>query len=283
MNTTAANVRPASAKRSFSPPIPHEHGAWVILYAPALLTFGALRHWPGTAAILLLVAVTGLFLGRNAAGLLLRGRGGRGVSIWLGIYSAVAAFAAIPLLTGRGGLSLLTIGLAASVLFTVHTLLLTRASRKRLDRSQWGELLAIAALTLTSPAAYAVTLGKLDAQALILWAACTLYFGSGIFFVKMLLGAVKVRGNFEPADRARAGRQNLVYHVLLVSVLIMAGTLAKSTAGWIGILAFAPAMIRAFAGYAFLTNTLPPLKKVGYRETLYTLWFAILLAWAFGM
>ena len=68
------------------PPIPHEHGAWVILYAPLVLGFGASGVFAPVRWLLLIIAVTGLFLAREAAGLILRGRGKAGTGLWLALY-----------------------------------------------------------------------------------------------------------------------------------------------------------------------------------------------------
>ena len=38
-------------------------------------------------------------------------------------------------------------------------------------------------------------------------------------------------------------------------------------------LAYIPALVRAFAGWAALSNRLPSLKRVGFGETFYALWF----------
>jgi hypothetical protein len=255
------------------PPIPHEHGAWVILYAPLVIAFAAARPFALGPALLLVLAVTGLYLARNAAGLLFRWRGKEGTAFWLAVYLLLAAAGALPLLLAYGRTDLLLLGLIAAGLFGVHSALLVLPAKKRLDRSQWGEILAVGALALTAPAAWAVSTGRLDGRAWLLWAACALYFSSGIFFVKMLLGAVKVRGDFTTRDRRRVGRDNLLYHALL-TVLVLSGAAALGgVGGGFGVLAFLPALLRAFAGAARLTNALPPLKQVGLLETAYSLWF----------
>jgi hypothetical protein len=45
-------------------------------------------------------------------------------------------------------------------------------------------------------AAYAVSRGQVEGIGWRLWAACFLYFSSAVFFVKMLLAAVKMKGYF---------------------------------------------------------------------------------------
>ncbi len=257
------------------PPLPHEHGAWVILYAPLVITWAALGFAARLPSLLLLAAVTGLFLGRHALGLLLRRRGQKETWLWLGVYLALAAAGVIPLFWVYHRWDLLTVGGLAAGLFAVHALLLLLPARKRLDRSQWGEILAVGALALTAPAEYVVVTGHLDGMAWCLWASCTLYFSSSVFFVKMLLAAVKVKGPFGWRQRWSVGRDNVLYH-LLMAVVIVGITLGHGGGGaLLALCAFLPVIVRAGYGWARLSRTLPALRRVGLGETLYSLWFSL--------
>lgn len=270
--TPAANAV-VSDLRLGRPPIPHEHGAWVILYAPLLIALAATPPFALAPSLLLILAVTGLFLAREAAGLLLRRRGQEGTALWLGVYLALALAGALPLVLVYRRLALLPIGLLVIGLFTLHALLLLWPARKRLDRSQWGEILGVGALALTAPAACVVAGGALDSRAWMLWAACVLYFSSSIFFVKMLLAAVKVRGDFGWPERWRIGRDNLLYHVLLLIGTVILAARFGGGSGLLVAIAYLPTLFRAFRGWATLSNKLPPLKRVGLAETCYSLWF----------
>jgi hypothetical protein len=270
--TSAANAV-VSSLRLGRPPIPHEHGAWVILYAPLLIALAATPPFALAPSLLLILAVTGLFLAREAAGLRLRRRGQEGTAFWLGVYLALALAGALPLVLVYHRLALLPIGLLVVGLFALHALLLLWPARKRLDRSQWGEILGVGALALTAPAACVVAGGALDGRAWMLWAACVLYFSSSIFFVKMLLAAVKVRGDFGWPERWRIGRDNLTYHVLLVGGTVILAARFGAGSGLLVAIAYLPVLFRAFRGWATLSNKLPPLKRVGLAETFYSLWF----------
>ena len=79
-------VRPLGA-----PPLPREHGAWVMLLAPlgaGLVAAGPVSPLP---AVALVVAAIAAFLTQNAAALLLRPRAPRTLIPWLGIYVGVLA------------------------------------------------------------------------------------------------------------------------------------------------------------------------------------------------
>lgn len=255
------------------PLFPHEHGAWVMLYAPLLITLAAVHPVAPFPAVLLILAVTSAFLGQHTVRLLIRRRRQEGKIFWLGIYLALLAAGVVPLLFVYRRTALLVVGVLAAILFGLHTLLLCWPSRKRLDRSQWGEILAVGALALTAPAAYVVSRGTLDRMAWSIWAACILYFSSGVFYVNMLLSAAKIRDHVSPHARWRVGRDLVLYHVLLI--VIVASVIVTKAGGvaWLVALAYAPVILRAFWGWATLSHTLPPLTRVGLQEVGYTLWF----------
>jgi hypothetical protein len=256
------------------PPIPHEHGAWVILYAPAIITLAITRLFLPLPSLLLIVAVTGIFLARHAAGLVIRRRAKGGTGFWLGVYLVAVAVSVSTLLLIYQRYALLQVGMAVLSLFVAHTMLSVWPSRRRLDRSVLGEILAVGALAMTAPAAYAVVHGVINNQAWHIWAACVLYFSSSVFYVKMLLSAGKVKGNLGWHQRWSLGRDNVIYHLLLLLIVLAA---APQIGGWRGLLilvAYAPILLRAFIGWAKLSHRLPPLKRVGFAETFYSLWFA---------
>lgn len=261
------------AARVGAPPLPHEHGAWVMLIAPMLVALAAAPQPSGGRAALAAIAVIGAFLAREPADLLIRGRGKPGTLFWLAAYLAVALAGALPLAFVTPGMALPVIGAVAAGLFAVHAALLAWPARRRLDRTQAGEGLAVVGLTLSAPLAYAAQTGRLDGLAVCLWAACALYFGGGVFHVKMLLSAVKGRSALTAVDRLRLGRFNLAYHAAMLLIVIWAAPKAGPVGGALALAAYAPAILRAAWGTARLSRTLPPLKRVGVLETLYALWF----------
>jgi hypothetical protein len=174
---------------------------------------------------------------------------------------------------------LFVVGSIALLLFSIHSLLLKYSGRKRLDRTEWGEILGVAALTLTAPAAYTSATGYLDVRAVIIWLACVAYYSSSVFYVKMWLTAAKLKKSWCESSRRRTGQQNNVYNVMLViAVSISASQLVSAYAALAVLAAFAPAIMRSARGYIRLSPQLPPLKKVGLQETLYAVWFTALVA-----
>jgi len=252
------------------PPFPREHGAWVILYCSLFLGLAAAGGSTPARWLLVIVTVTGAFLTREAAGLLLRRRGGTSVGFWFWVYMALFLAGALPLLFWYRVVSLLLIGGLAALLFAFHSALLMRG---RLDRSQWGEILGVGALALTAPAGYATAAGRLDGVAWLIWAACLLYFSSGIFMVKMFLSAAKWKRDWSDEKRRAVGRQTLQYHLILAGLLILfALRVGGSASAWVAA-AYLPALFRALKGWSALTPVLPPLKRVGIQEAALAIWF----------
>lgn len=260
----------SAASRIGRPPIPHEHGAWVILYGSMMLGFGAAKRGISLPCLLLLASVTGAFLTREAAALLLRRRGRQGTGFWFGVYLTLFGGGALPLLLVYRITALYWIGALMALLFGLHSALLLR---KRLDRSQWGEILGVGALTLTAPAASIVATHRLENSAWLLWGACLLFFSSGIFTVKMYLNAVKARREWCEAKRRELGRDTRCYHLLLAGALLLTALRIGGSASLWLVAAYLPALIRAAHAYARLTPQLPSLKRVGMRETLLAFWF----------
>jgi hypothetical protein len=254
--------------------MPHEHGAWVMLYLPMVLAFAVARPGGWLSVVLLFVALTGAFLARHPADLLLRGKGDTGSPFWMVAYGLIATAAAVPLVVVWHAAPLLFVAAIAGVLFGAHAVLLEWPAKRRMDRSVFGEVLAVLGLTLSAPAAIAVSHGTLSGLAWTLWAACALYFGSGIFHVKTLLSGAKYKGELDAASRWNLGRSSVIYHVLLAILALGVATSVSGRPVYV-IAAFAPVVVRALWGVAHLSRRLPPLKRVGMLETVYALWFAV--------
>lgn len=253
-------------------PMPPEHGAWVMLFAPLAIGLAVGPPPPPAPALLLVIAAAGALLLQNTTGFVLRGRA-QGRTVWLAIYLSLFCASVLPLLLVYHLTALLTLGIPAAALLAMRLALLLIPARKRLDRSLWGEVLGVPALTLTAPAAYIVSGGALDGEAWCLWAATTIYFASGIFVVKMLLAAARSKAPLDWPARLRVGRDHLIYHALLIVALGFVATTLPRRAALLAVLAYVPALYRALLSWIRLSNRLPNLTRVGFGELLYALWF----------
>lgn len=254
-----------------------------MMFGPVVTAWLAAGRWPGGWALPFLLMVAAAFVGRNAAGLALRGQGGTAAAIWSAVAAAVVclSFAALAVVGGFGGL--VPVGAVAVALFGVHSLLSVRAGRKRLDRSTGGEILGVSGLTLAGPAACVVAGGRLDAAALALWLGPFLFYTGGVLRVRSRLAAVRPRGTFGSAERRRATRGSVAYHVLLAAAALGGASVAGGAWAWLAVMAFVPALARAFHLAATLSGAPPNLKAVGLSETALAVWFSVVFAAAIRM
>ncbi|HUG43929.1 MAG TPA: YwiC-like family protein [Acidobacteriota bacterium] len=254
-------------------PIPGEHGAWGLLYGSfgvAWLAGGGFDH----RALLLLLSFTGLFLAHEPLVKLIRTRRGsvdeakrRRWKRWLLVYLLAGLPPAIFLLVADRLWFLLPLGAAAGILFGLHLTL----SVQRRDRTLAGELLGVVALTLTAPAALYAFTGSLDTRILQIWGVNLLFFASGIFFVRM-----KVSEFIKTESRRSRLIQCIVYHLFLAAALIL--FVARESLPPAAALAFAPILFRGFWGAAFRESKLN-LKRLGYTEVAYTVFYVLVAGW----
>jgi hypothetical protein len=160
------------------PPLPREHGAWGILLIPFATAVSVAGVFDLKVA-LLLASVLCFYIARTA---FLKQN-----FPWTIRLLAGSAGCALPLLLVWELWWLAAFGAVAAAL----------AFRKT-ERSIAMQLLAIAGLTMTAPAAWYVATGKLDYR---LWLLNVLYFAGGVFYVKMHIAAAMARR----ADKLRQG------------------------------------------------------------------------------
>lgn len=256
-------------------PLPHEHGAWAMLYVPLVGVLVALEPFQLMPSLLLILSVTGAFLAQNVAILLLRGRGEAGSPMWLGLFLAVSAGAGLPLMGLYGRWSLLGLGAVGLAFFAYHAYVSRLPSGRRLIRSERMELFTVGILAMSAPAAYITVCGALDGVAIGSWGASTLFFASSIFYIKMLLTAAKLRSKGTAEDLKAARRPVLLYHLMLaVGVLGVGGVLGGEAGLWT-VLAFVPIVARALIAAVRLAPVAPSLKRIGVIECLYSGWFLV--------
>jgi hypothetical protein len=219
------------------PPMPREHGAWGILLVPFATAVGVAGVW-NLPVTLLLISILCFYLARTS---------------WLkqnhrwtvGLLAGSAA-CAVPLFVVWKLWWLAAFGaVAAPVAFrkTTHSVAM--------------QLLAVAGLTLTAPAAWYAATGTLEYR---LWLLNALYFAGGVLYVKMHVATAAAR---KPAGRLPV----VIYH----------GALAAAAALWWPVgLAFLPAVVRAFVGAARVSPRLR-IKRLGWTEVAHSLVFAALV------
>ena len=172
--------------------LPKEHGAWAMLYVP--FAVGTLVAWTmSLRLLLLLLSVTFVFIARESLLAWWRSRSREREDLkarrFMITYLLLAALFGMPMLVVYKLYWLAPIAVATLVLMSINA----QQSVRREDRTIGGEMMAIAGLTLTAPAAYYVSLGAFDGTALWLWALCAVYFASSVFYVKLRVHTINPR------------------------------------------------------------------------------------------
>ncbi len=237
------------------PPLPREHGAWGILLVPFAIAVGVSGVFDLKVA-LLLVSVLCFYVARTSY--LKQNR------MWtVALLAGSAACTAVLLLQWR--LWWLTAFGAAA----------TPLAFRKTERSVAAQLIAVAGLTLTAPAAWYAATGRMDAKAAWLWLLNVLYFCGGVFYVKMHIAAAIRRKPLESLrEKLVLGANTLLYYG---GALVCLGVLAAVNAvPAVALIAFAPVMARAVAGVGRLTPALR-IKRLGWTEVAYSLVFAVSL------
>lgn len=232
-----AIVEPPAARTVAPPPMPREHGAWGILLIPFATAVGVAGAFDLKVA-LLLAGVLCFYVARTS---------------WLKKNVPWTA----TLLTG-------SIACVTPVIFVWNLpwlaafgVVAAPLAFRKTERNVAMQLLAVAGLTLTAPAAWYVATGQLDYR---LWLLNALYFAGGVFYVKMHIATAIAR---KPVGRA--------------PVMIYYGALAGMVAWWWPVgLAFVPVIVRAFVGAARVSPVLR-IKRLGWTEVAYSVVFAVTL------
>jgi hypothetical protein len=225
------------------PPVPREHGAWGILLVPFATAVGVSGVW-NLPVTLLLVSILCFYVARTSW--LKKNHW------WTVVLLAGSVACGLPLLLVWKLWWLVVFGAVVAPL----------AFRKT-ERSVAMQLLAVAGLTLTAPAAWYTATGELGWPAWRLWLLNVLYFAGGVLYVKMHIAAASARR----ADKLRQGAATMIYHGALTGIAAL---------GWPAGLAYLPAIVRAFAGVARLSPVLG-IKRLGWTEVAYSIVFAVSL------
>jgi hypothetical protein len=243
---------------STKPPMPREHGAWGILLIPFATAVGIAGTWNLQVA-LLLISMVCFYVARTSFL--------KHDTKWILSLLAVSVACLAPLLGIWHLWWLAVFGVAAAPL----------AIRKT-QRGVVSQLVAVAGLTLTAPAAWYAATGSLDRQAWLLWGLNFLYFAGGVFYVKMHVAAALRRKRFgTAAEKIECGAANLTFYSGLTICVV--GLAMAHLIPWLATLAFAPVIVRAVAGVGRLSPTLL-IKRLGWTEVAHSIVFAALLIFA---
>jgi hypothetical protein len=257
--------------------LPKEHGAWAMFYVPFVL--GALVagrfNFP---AVLLLVTATVVFISRESLLIWWRARkrerhtqSSAEAGRLLLIYGLIAVLAGAPLIWIYKLYWLIPLALIGSLLLLVNG---WQAAEFE-DRTVQSEVMAIAGLTMTAPAAFYTASGIWTATAWWLWALSAAYFASSVFYVKLRVTWLHAK---TAEAKSRAKWQCAIYHIFLLGSLLVLGITRNLPL--FALVAFAPVMARTLRS---LINPEPHLnlKRIGIAEIVYSVIFLIVTTLTF--
>src|ERR1039457_5760079 len=212
--------------------MPREHGAWGILLIPFATAVGIAGTWNLQVA-LLLISVLCFYVARTSFL--------KEDTIWTLFLLAGSVVCLAPLLVVWRLWWLAALGAAAAPL----------AFRKT-GRSVTTQLIAVAGLTLTAPAAWYAATGNLDRHAWLFWGLNFLYVAGGVLYVKMHVAAAVRRKLFDSAAAKMSwGATNLAFYGGLALCVI--GLAMAHLIPWLATLAFTPVVLRATIGVGQLS------------------------------
>ncbi|MDM8531281.1 YwiC-like family protein [Anaerolineales bacterium HSG25] len=262
------------------PPLPREHGAWVMLFTPLTLGWLLAPVWQAQIS-LFFVASLSFFLLRHPLTVFVK-RWNRPSKDWQYLQRWAVIYGGITVISG-GWLVfinqfwwLLPAALLGGLLLLFNLWLVS----KRQDMSVVGELTGIFGLAMGAPMAYYVSSGQFAPLAFLLWLINFLYFGGTVFYVKL-----KVRQQPrlpEPEsvlDRFLQAKVCLGYQLLVFAILTVL-ILQNDFLVWGTYLIFVPATLKMVWGaWQWQDKKSLNLKRLGMIELVHTFIFAGLV-WA---
>lgn len=261
------------------PPLPKEHGSWVMFLAAFLAGALVAGVWSWALPLFLMAGMSAFML-RRPATILVRGEARTPEAraqtrAWLLLEAMVAVAAGIPLLAVFHLWPLIPVGLGAALLLLTDVVRATQSARQTFSVEVIGSL----GIALLAPGAYCAATGRMDATAFALWAVLSLQFLASVFFLR-----VKVRWVRRPPTdwrvRLETGWENLLYQGTMVA---LAGTC--SALGLLPRYAWAPlalTAVRRLLGTLFGQKD-TDFKRMGRNESLYALFFVLLVALVFRL
>ena len=246
--------------------IPKEHGAWGMLYVP--LVAGALVAGAGGWRFALLTAaVTFLFVGRESVLRLwrarARGRSDRDSLRRVCVYLLLASASGAPLIWVWRLRWMAALGGAALALLAWNAVQVVR----REERTMFTEVLGIAGLTLTAPAAHYAGRMEWTSTAWWLWCLHALYFSGSVFYVRLRVRAAHPKGAGDLTSiRWLCG----AYHLVLLPAVVVVPDMGASRL--LLMAAYLPVIARA-VWHVARPGTRLSLRRIGRLEIVYSLVF----------
>ncbi len=253
-----------------------EHGSWAVLLIPMAVAVGVGQHvsWD---ELMLAAGAVAVFMSYVPLQTIMRHwfvqpQSDENVSqsdFWAGVFTLTAIVAGAFLLL-RGFWLLVPVGAVAAGCFLANFILV-----RRLGKSVWSDLVAVAGLTATGAAMAYVENARLDTTAFSIWILNFLFFGSTVFYVHMKLRASRMKKDgFSFAEKISIGRMNILYHCVVIGIVLFLAFVHLTPR--LAVVAFIPIVIHAWVGTIRLTKR-AQFRIIGYALLAESVAFSILL------
>ena len=227
--------------------IPREHGAWAMWIVP-MLSAVLVTHF-SLSFLLLFLCFALLYVAHHPIVMLAK----RGGNVRTGEKKFVVVVAVPALVIGTALIVIYNLPWLA--LFGMLELALFIFSVKAFvgkeQRTFTNELTIVAALTLSAPASYYTITHVVDGKAVMLYILNFLFFGSSVFYVKMIIEFLRTKG-FWRGEAEKARSMTIAYHAALVAVILLM-SIMKSVNNLV-LLGFLPMLVQVAVG-VFSKNT----------------------------
>lgn len=258
------------------PIITKEHGSWAILFVPVITGISASVHFNFQLIFFSIMCIFFLFMSYVPAEIISNKKLKNypkddkyySAVLWLTIYLIISLINGVYTVLINNRPLLIVFGVIAFIVFAASKLIAIKVKK-----NVWSDLLAVAGLTLSAPVMIYILDGSLTINNLVVWLVNFLFFGSSTVYVHMKINVSAVKkDNLSLSEIVRIGKFNLVYHLIVTSLLITYAL--KVPSQQFIILAFIPMVIHAIIG-TFKNGRRTNFKKLGYALLTYSVVFVL--------
>ncbi len=252
--------------------IPREHGGWSVLFIPA--TIGAVAAGRFNIQLLLFFISTFFFyLARHPLSVYIKkwkhGGEEKGVLLTISVIYLISGFLFfIPLLLYWKLYLLIPLGILV-IISTIYYLFYIVPSS--LERSWGAEIIGILTLCLSAIGSYYVCKSSIKIQSIYLFILCALYFTGPVFYVKMMIEFLKVKGK-DTLELKKLKISCLTYHIICVILSFFLSLIAEIPR--LFTIAFIPPLIKVIL--STISKQPIPIRNLGYREVFHSILFLII-------
>ncbi|MDO8670490.1 MAG: YwiC-like family protein [Dehalococcoidia bacterium] len=258
---------------------PKEHGGWAMLLIPYVIGLGVAARL-GLESLLFLCGILLVFLASEPLSVIVKSLrvnslgpiSRRGAALrWFLLYLSLTGLATLPIVLVYDRWWMVLFGVLGLSFLGLQGFIEAR----RMDRTIAGELVGAVGLSLSAPGVYYVTLGDLDATALLLWLLCALHMMGSVLYINMRLRQHLARGKCSDfSARLAIGRKVIVYLAVLLAVLVVLSLLGQVPI--LAIVAFVPFVYKVLRAILWLIPSFS-FKRIGLLELAGSALFAGLL------